>query len=132
MAYKPQPQRSASELLIAEAREHGTLQAADDSALRTLPPRTRAVSAGEDIVHQGEKPDMAVLVLAGTLARYHMLPDGSRQYLSFHIRGDLPDVQSVFLTVMDHSLCALNDGAIAAFPHGPVCDLMLKRPNVSV
>jgi CRP-like cAMP-binding protein len=69
---------------------------------------TRALSPGEDIVCQGDRPDVAVFVLSGMLARYHTLPSGDRQYLAFRIRGDLPDVQGLLLSVLDHSLCAMD------------------------
>jgi CRP-like cAMP-binding protein len=132
MAEKPgfQPHRSVSELLLRTASRHGTLLAADESALLNIRSRTRRYTAGDDIVRQGERPDVAVLVLSGMVARYHTLPSGDRQYLSFHIAGDMPDVQSLFLSVMDHSLCALNQAEIAAFPHSQVLDLVVKHPGV--
>lgn len=124
------PQRDVSELLLAKAAEHGTLSSADESAVRSIEVQTKTVAAGEDIVCQGDRPNVAVFVVRGMLARYHTLPDGERQYLSFHIRGDLPDIQSLFLTIMDHSLCALNAGEVAFLPHGDLCHLFLTRPAV--
>ncbi|MGD9803064.1 MAG: cyclic nucleotide-binding domain-containing protein [Hyphomicrobiaceae bacterium] len=111
---------------MAKASQHGTLDAADRAAIRDMRSRVRVLAATEDIVHQGERPDVAVLVLGGMLGRYHTLPSGDRQYLSFHISGDMPDVQSLFLIVMDHSVCAMNRSEIALFPHdqsfdGDVC-----------
>jgi hypothetical protein len=35
------------------------------------------------------------MILGGMLARHHTLPGGDRQYLSFHIAGDMPDLQSL-------------------------------------
>lgn len=124
-------QRVALDLLQAKASQHGSIEANDQRAIRALKARVRVLSAGEDVVRQGDRPDAAVLVTAGMPARYHTLPSGDRQYISFHIAGDLPDIQSLFLTIMDHSLCALNAAEIAILPHDQVRALFLQRPNVA-
>lgn len=126
----PRQRRSISELLVTKTAEHGTLSAADQSAIRSIRPHVRALAPGEDIVSQGERPDVSVFVLNGMLARYHTLPSGDRQYLSFHIKGDLPDVQALFISIMDHSLCALDHAEIAVLPHDQVLDVCFKRPGV--
>ncbi len=124
-------QRSVAELLLAVAERHGTFLPADETAILSIRSQVRAVTAEADIVRQGERPDVAVFVLKGMLARYHTLANGERQYLSFHIRGDLPDVQSLFLNVLDHSLCALDQAQIAVLPHHQLRDLFLRRPGVA-
>ena len=110
--------------------QHGTLTAADESSICALRAHRRTLAPGEDAVSQGERPDVAVFVLSGMLARYHTLPSGDRQYLSFHIKGDLPDVQGLLLSIMDHSLCALDHAEIAVLPHRQLIDLCLRRPGV--
>jgi CRP-like cAMP-binding protein len=119
------------ELLIAKAAQHGSLTTADENAIREIRPRRRKLGAKEDVVSQGERPDLAVFVLAGMLARYQTLPNGDRQYLSFHISGDLPDIQGLFLRIMDHSLCALESAEIGVLPHDQLVDLCVRRPGVS-
>lgn len=45
---------------------------------------------------------------------------GKRQIFSFHLAGDVPDLQSLHLSVMDHSLMTLAPSKLAAFiPHEP-------------
>ena len=46
----------------------------------------------------------SALVVEGFACRYALTNEGRRQILSFHIPGDIPDLQSLHLTVMDHSL----------------------------
>lgn len=130
MTSNPREQQSIAEFLLAKAAEHGTFSAADQAAVRAIKAQARSVAPGEDIVCQGDRPDTAVFVLSGMLARYHTLPNGDRQYLSFHIAGDMPDVQSLFLSILDHSLSALNQAQIAVIPHDQLLDLVLKRPGV--
>lgn len=118
------------ELLVSTAGKHRALAAADISGIRELPFRLKSIAPGQDVVHQGERPEVAVFVVDGMLARYHILPSGDRQYLSFHIAGDLPDVQSLFLRVMDHSVCAMDRATLALVPHEPLLQLLEKRPRV--
>src|ERR1044072_1598420 len=127
----PNQYKSALDLLLAKMEQHGTLTAADESAICALRAHARMLEPGEDDVSQGERPDVAVFLLSGMLARYHTLPSGDRQYLSFHIKGDMPDIQGLLLSIMDHSLCALDRAEIAVFPHNHVIDLCLRRPGVS-
>ena len=122
--------KQVPELLLRKAMQHGTLLEADKAAILSLRPRTKLVSAGEDLVRQGDQPDVAIMVLSGMLARYHTLPTGDRQYVALHISGDLPDVQSLFLSVMDHSLCALDRSEVGILPHDQLRDLFLKRPGI--
>lgn len=118
------------ELLVSRVLQHGRLTATEQNELATLPFRLRKVEAGQDIVLQGDRPDHAVLVLKGMLARYHTLASGERQYLSLHIAGDMPDLQSLNLAIMDHSVCAMNDALIAMFPHGPLRELLRQRSTL--
>jgi CRP-like cAMP-binding protein len=62
-------------------------------------PALRKVEKGTDILRQGDRPHVTVMVRSGMLARYHTMPSGDRQYLSLHVAGDLPDLQSLFLGI---------------------------------
>jgi CRP-like cAMP-binding protein len=120
-----------TELLISRAGDHWPLAAQDRRLLRELPFRLKLVEGGQDVVRQGDRPDVAVFIMSGMLARYHTLASGDRQYLSFHIAGDLPDVQSLFLDVMDHSLCALERASLALFPHEDLHGILQERSSVT-
>ena len=90
--------------------------------------RIADIARGSDIVCQGDRPDASVLVINGMLARYHTLSRGDRQYISLHIAGDLPDLQSLALGVMDHSMMAVDQAEIALFPHEQLRALLLDSP----
>lgn len=111
---------------------HSTLSIRHERAIRKLHPRVSTVARESDIVRQGDQPDVAVMVISGMLARYHTTPGGERQYLSLHIAGDLPDLQSLFLGVMDHSLCALDEAQIATFPHSQILSLLKRMPSMAI
>ncbi len=118
----------AIELLVETLARHSKLTLRDERAIRQLRPHIREVEKNADIVRQGDRPNIAVMVISGMLARYHTFPTGERQYLSLHVSGDLPDLQSLFLGSMDHSLCAMDAAMIACFLHSEILSLLKRAP----
>jgi CRP-like cAMP-binding protein len=114
--------------LIRKLEEHSRLSAADIAGIRRLSDSRRSLRAHEDIVLQGDRPSRSVVVLEGTLARYHTLRGGGRQYLSLHIPGDVPDAQAVFLEQMDHAVCTMDEAVVALVPHSALLNLFHARP----
>src|SRR6185312_15855530 len=120
----------AVDLLVRTLGRHSTLSIRDERAIRKLHPRVTSAARDEDIVCQGDHPKVAVMVISGMLARYHTTEGGERQYLSLHIAGDLPDLQSLFLGIMDHSLVALNDAQVAWLRHEDLYRLTEDEPQI--
>jgi CRP-like cAMP-binding protein len=63
--------------------------------------------------------------------RYKVSADGKRHILSFHIPGDIPDLQSLFIDVMDHSLATLVPTKIMAIPHDRMCSIVENHPRIA-
>jgi CRP-like cAMP-binding protein len=121
----------AIDILIRKLKEHTRLSPEDVPLLQSLSHARRELAPGEDIVRQGDSPKVAALVVMGMVARYHTRPAGLRQYISFHIAGDMPDSQSLFLDQMDHSVCAIGAGAVVSlFPHQEILRMFETRPSV--
>jgi CRP-like cAMP-binding protein len=100
-----------------------------EAALR-LPVTLRALKPDQDIVRDQDRPSQCCLILDGFAFRYKMLPGGKRQILSFHIPGDVPDLQSLHLEVMDHSLGTLTAAKVAFIPHDVVRALIRAHPGI--
>ncbi len=66
------------------------------------------------------------------VARYHLLQGGRRQYLSFHMSGDLPDAQGLFIERMDHALCAIGPATVAFIPHRQILKAFERRPSLGI
>ena len=118
--------------LIGKLQQHSSLTVREARAFARLRPRVSEATRGTDLVRQGDKPDVSIFLIEGMLARYHTVAAGDRQYLSLHIAGDLPDLQSLFLTVMDHSLVALDQVKIASFRHEELCRLFEDEPQAGL
>ena len=119
------------DIIARKLREHSQLEPDDVAALRKLAGDSRALRPNEDLIRQGDRPEVSALVTAGMVARYHVLRGGKRQYLSFHMAGDLPDAQTLFIERMDHAVCAIGSGAtITLIPHGEILDIFERRPSV--
>ena len=117
------------QILIAKLKEHSRLDSADIAEICTLSHGVRELEANEDFIRQGEKPKGAALVLSGIVARYHLLANGRRQYLSFHMPGDLPDSQGLFIERMDHTVCAIGPAVLATIPHSDLIRSFDRRPE---
>jgi len=118
------------ETMLRKLKQHSRLDIADETAIRHLSCQLRELADGEDFIHQGDEPRSSAVVLSGTLARYHTLKGGRRQYLSLHIKGDWPDAQGLFLDRMDHSVCAMENSAVCSIPHSELIKLFRDRPTL--
>jgi CRP-like cAMP-binding protein len=116
--------------LIRKLREHSRLSAEDLSEINALSHSLKELQPDEDLIRQGDDPDVSALVLAGMVARYHLLDDGLRQYLSFHMAGDMPDAQGLFVAKMDHAVCAIGPALVALIPHRELLAAFERTPSL--
>jgi len=116
--------------IVRKFSEHSSVTDTVVAALSKLTPQLRALAPRQDIVRQGDRPTSSVVVLSGMLARYHTLSNGRRQYLSFHISGDFPDAQALFIDKMDHAVCAIDEAQIALIPHEQLRAQLNKSPDL--
>jgi CRP-like cAMP-binding protein len=126
-SYGPTPEHSK---LIRKLETIASLSELEKEALCKLPMRFRNVDEDTDIVREGETPSDCCMVVEGFVCRYKVLQKGQRQIMSFHIAGDIPDLQSLHLEVMDHSIGAKAPTRVAMIPHAALNELTLKFPGV--
>lgn len=122
----------AHETLIRNLKEHSRLPGEDVAEICNFPITSRDLAPDEDFIRQGDRPELAALVVSGMVARYHLLEGGRRQYLSFHLSGDLPDAQGLFIERMDHALCAIGPATVAFIPHRQILRAFERRPSLGM
>ena len=121
---------STLRVLIRKLREHSRLTGEDMAVIEGLSHSQRHLKPNEDLIRQGDDPNASAVVISGMTARYHLLRTGARQYLSFHMAGDMPDSQSLFIDKMDHAVCALGSADVALVPHKELLEAFRRRPSL--
>lgn len=102
----------------------------DTAQLRALPYQTEQVSRFQELVREGDTPDRCCLLVRGYAARYKDTASGSRQIVSFHIPGDLLDIQHLLLSRADHSIGTVTPAKVAWIPKSDLLHLAWARPRI--
>jgi CRP-like cAMP-binding protein len=110
--------------LIKKLQSIAPLSDEEMRELVSLPLNVKHVGPDIDIAREGDRPSECCLIAEGFLCRYKFTAEGRRQIFSFHIAGDIPDLQSLELKVMDHYLGTLTPAKVAFIPHQSVLHLM--------
>jgi CRP-like cAMP-binding protein len=95
-----------------------------------LPLTIRTVGEDQDLVRDGDRPSECCMIIEGFAARYKLTVEGKRQIMSFHIPGDIPDLQSLHLQVMDHSLGTLVPCTVGFIQHDHIRELTRRFPRI--
>jgi hypothetical protein len=73
-------------------------------ALETLPMQVVAIKPDQDIVREGGRPSRSCLILRGFACTYKVTKDGKRQIIAFNLAGDVPDLESLHLKVLERRI----------------------------
>jgi CRP-like cAMP-binding protein len=108
-----------------------TLTDDERKALQNLPMQVVVIKEGQDIVRAGDSPSRSCLLLSGFACVYKLTGDGKRQIVSFSIPGDIPDLQSLHLEVLDNSLGTLTPCRVGFITHEALRDLCERYPRIT-
>ena len=108
-----------------------TLSDEERTAVLRLPMQVTNLRADQDIVRQGDRPSRCCAVLEGFCTTYAIVGDGKRQIMAFHIPGDVPDLQSLHLKVLDVSLGTITPCTVGFIQHEAVRDLCARYPRLA-
>jgi CRP-like cAMP-binding protein len=122
---------SQSHPLIRKLESITDLTPEERQALLALPMRVQEVRADQDIVREGDRPSQCCLLLEGFAARFKHTEKGKRQIFAFHTPGDIPDVLSLQLKTMDHSLGTLTASKLAFIQHEHMRELLRQHPRLT-
>lgn len=121
---------SPLQTLVRKLESVTPLAPQEEQAILALPATVRDIRADQDVVRDGDRPSQSCLIVAGFLCRYKDLPTGTRQIHSIHVAGDMPDLQSLHLHVMDHGLATMTPSKVAMIPHDALRQLTRAHPRV--
>ena len=117
--------------LIRKLESIATLTDHERKAVESLPVKVRALRPRQDIVRDGDIASQCCVILEGWSCRYKIIGDGKRQIFSFHVAGDIPDLVSLHIPLMDHSLATVTAATVAFIPHEAVRDLTTRFPGMT-
>src|SRR4051812_41684517 len=116
--------------LIRRLEDIAPLSDDEKQALLNVPMHIREVGADQDIIREGDRPSQCCLLLEGFAQRFKIVGDGRRQIMSFHIPGDMPDLLSLHLVRMDHSLATLSRSRLGFISHQNLRRLIQQHPRL--
>ncbi|MEG3124242.1 Crp/Fnr family transcriptional regulator [Sphingomonas sp. GB1N7] len=119
------------EPLIRKLETVASLSAEERSAVVALCGDVRDIPRRRDIAKEGTVPDRVHLILEGWAARYSILANGSRRITAFLLPGDFCDIHITTMAVMDHSILAITDCAVAFVDPDQIDELTRSTPALT-
>ena len=117
--------------LLKRLRISSGITEEDVREILALPIAVREYAAEQTVVGDGQSATECCLIAEGFCMRSKTIADGKRQILSIHIPGEIPDLMSLFLHVMDHDLATLTPCTLGFISHETLQKLHRRRPNVA-
>ena len=117
--------------LVRRLESISTLHDHERKALMSLPMQVAELQTDQEIVREGDRPSRSCLVLEGFACTYKVTGEGRRQILAFHAPGDVTDLQSLHLTVLDNSLSTITPCKVGFIRHEALHDLCDRFPRIT-
>ena len=107
------------------------LDESDRQAIQALRTRIELHPANSVLVRSGARPTHCTLLIDGFTCRYNETSNGGRQIMSFHLAGDMLDLQHLFLRHSDHVMQTLSPVTVARVAAEDLRALAAERPHVA-
>ncbi|HZB61140.1 MAG TPA: Crp/Fnr family transcriptional regulator [Microvirga sp.] len=117
--------------LIRKLNSIFTITDDERQALLSLPMQLAVLKANQDIVREGDSPSRSCLLLSGFACTYKVTGEGKRQIMAFNIAGDVPDLQSLHLKVLDNSVGTITPCRVGFIPHEALHDICARHPRIA-
>ncbi len=103
----------------------------DRREILDLPFSVQNVTHGHPLVREGNPAQNCCLLLTGYACRFKVTQSGGRQIVSFHIPGDIIDLQHLHLRIADHHVQTITKASVAWIPMIELRALAQRRPRIS-
>jgi len=101
------------------------------AALTALSFRREETEANRYLVKEGTQVTRCCLLVDGYVARHKMSRNGRRQIVSFHMSGDMLDLQHTLLSRADHNLQTMTRAVVAWIPITELAQVASRFPRVA-
>ncbi|MEQ4540273.1 MAG: Crp/Fnr family transcriptional regulator [Billgrantia sp.] len=120
-----------NDLMIRKLDSIFPLSDEERGALQQLPILLKGIKADREIVGIGERPAQSCLILEGFTCSYKLSHMGKRQIMALHVPGDMPDLQSLHLAVMDMSIASISSCTVGFIQHEDLRRLCEQHPRLT-
>jgi CRP-like cAMP-binding protein len=117
--------------LLARINSLVKLSDEEQQAILSLPIQEKKYGVREDIVHEGDRPTKSFYIREGVVCVNKTTRAGRRQIAAIHIAGDIPDLQSLHLEVMDISITTFTPCTLEYMRHEDIRTLCRSHPRVA-
>ncbi len=124
----PTNDKDSFEQVIHKLDRLASLEEADREAMRSLPFSTHIAPPHHHLLRQGDVETDCFVLLQGYACRYKATRTGGRQIVSFHVPGDVLNLQHMLLTRADHSLQAITEIHFATVSAADIKQITQERP----
>ncbi|PSO30910.1 Crp/Fnr family transcriptional regulator [Bradyrhizobium sp. MOS002] len=118
------------QVLIARLLAGAGLTEQDQARLRSMPHTSRTFKNRDIVLRQGDTPVQCAVVMSGCLIRQRVVRERN-QISSFYLPGDMPDLHTLHLPVMDHELCSVGTSTLAFIPHSHLRPMLIDFPGLT-
>lgn len=118
-------------LMIRKLESIFPLFAEERQALQGLPVQVMVLKPDQDIVRVGDRPSQCCLLLEGFTCIYKLTAEGKRQIMAVHVPGDIPDLQSLHLKIMDNSVATMSPCTVGFIQHHDLHRLCERYPRIT-
>jgi CRP-like cAMP-binding protein len=122
---------SPQALMIRKLDSIFPLSEEEKQALQALPVQVTVFKADQDIVRIGDRPTQCCLLLEGYTCVYKLTSEGKRQIMAVHVPGDIPDLQSLHLKVLDNSIATICPCTIGFIQHEDLRRVCERYPRIT-
>lgn len=117
-------------LYLDKLERRAPFSAAARQAFLETPTRERTFDTYRDIVREGEPTTHSCFVKRGLVSRYKTLRNGARSIVSFHIAGDMVDLQSSLVLIADHGIRTHVPTTIVEYRHEDILRLAAAHAEI--
>jgi CRP-like cAMP-binding protein len=122
---------SPQTLMIRKLDSIFPLSEEEKQALQDLPMQITVFKADQDIVRIGDRPSQCCLLLEGYTCVYKLTSEGKRQIMALHVPGDIPDLQSLHLKVLDNSIATICPCTVGFIQHEDLRRMCERHPRIT-
>jgi CRP-like cAMP-binding protein len=122
---------SPQTLMIRKLDSIFPLSEEERQALQDLPMQITVFKADQDIVRIGDRPSQCCLLLEGYTCVYKLTSEGKRQIMALHVPGDIPDLQSLHLKVLDNSIATICPCTVGFIQHEDLRRVCERHPRIT-